>query len=163
MCCAYRSPGYDKNGHPPRRPHEFENNVARYLEQGVREEEYGQCHVVLSRGKLEVHVHARDSGVSNVGSIHEGENVEDREERQQSPVNFGPEFLDLAIIVLWDLSRKWLAFLLWSRVTVKHKHSTLRAPHVSQMTHRAQEWSRFCYARGELPPGYRWHVASLPC
>lgn len=104
MGSPYRSPSYNKNGHPPGRPHELENYVARHLEQGVREEEDGQGHVVLRWGEFEVHVHARDSGVSDVGTVHEGENVEDREERQQSPVNFGPEFLDLGIIVSWDLS-----------------------------------------------------------
>ena len=151
MCSAYSSPSYDKNGHPPRRPHEFENDVARHLEQSV------------PHGPLRSLVHTRDSSVANVGSVHEGENVEDREERQQSPVNFGSEFLDLGIIVSWDLLREWLAFLLWLGVTAEHKHSTLRAPRVSQTRHRARGRSRFCYAQGELPPGYQRQVASPPC
>lgn len=73
----YRSPSNHHDGDPPRRPHKFQHDVARNLEERVREEEhlstgdqllfgkisarletYHQGDVVLLVGQAEINTHA---------------------------------------------------------------------------------------------------------
>ena len=63
------SPANHHNTDPPRGPHQLEHDVAGYLEQSIREEEYSEGQVVLVPSKTEVDVHASHFRISYVATI----------------------------------------------------------------------------------------------
>lgn len=92
------TPGDDDACEEDARGQTLEEAVGDGLKEGVADEEDGERHVVIASHHAEFSFHVLETGISNVGSVEEGEEVEEREPRDEPQVNLPHQLLVLAIV-----------------------------------------------------------------
>lgn len=82
------SPQYHDGGDEYRGPQPFEQDIGQGLEQGIRDEEDGDGGIVLAArlGQVQRRLEAVQAGVANVGSVEEGDQVEQAEPGDKADV-----------------------------------------------------------------------------
>jgi hypothetical protein len=69
----------------------LQNDVRRNLENHIGDEEDGQTSTVLSTAEAEILLKTEDGGVGHVGSVEEGQEIHDRQDRNEPQVDLGDE------------------------------------------------------------------------
>lgn len=100
-----QSPDDDDGGEENARRKELQECIREGLEDGVGDEENRQRHVIVGAGHPKVGFHASKSCISDVGSIEEGEEIEQRQPWDQPQVDLEQEF---AVLLEVSVSSAWI-------------------------------------------------------
>lgn len=69
----------------------LEDDVGRDFEENIRHEKDGQGGAVLGTAEAEILLQAEDGGVRNIGAVKKGQQVEHRQDRDDSQIDFGDQ------------------------------------------------------------------------
>lgn len=98
-CHHDRAPEQHDDGDEDRRAQALEQDICQWLEERVGYEEDGQASIVLAARHVQGVDQAVEFGIADVGTVEEGDEVEQAEPGDQAEVEFPQEFA-----VLWFMS-----------------------------------------------------------
>ena len=77
----------------------LQKNIGEGFEEGVRDEEDGEAGIVLAAGDVEAFLQPIELRITDVGSVEEGDEIEEAEPRNQAEIEFPQKFAILNINV----------------------------------------------------------------